>query len=299
MYRSEEYFQIAKDLIPDEQVPPIFVPSYNRPNPKILERLAVEPELKIVLCIRREQSELYRHWEGKVAFMYLNNVSEIGETRKQIIENCLPYYSNIFLFDDDINRIDYTMPSITATGGKAMRRAGLHYHRPEDRWTDQLKLWLYYILLENDPKIAISSPIYRPDSWHLEFANAPQKLNSAACIQCIWLNLEFLKEHKINYRPNYVCGNEDYALQFEIMYNGGKALTVTDMLYECPQINSSAGGCENASGISDPKARYEWYVETAKNFYQGHPGVMFKQSRSGFPSVKFNWRYWKNNEHNS
>ena len=44
MYRSEEYFQIAKDLIPDEQVPPIFVPSYNRPNPKILERLAVEPE---------------------------------------------------------------------------------------------------------------------------------------------------------------------------------------------------------------------------------------------------------------
>lgn len=293
MYRSEQYFETAKQLITDDQVPPIFVPSYNRPDPKILKQLSVEPELKIVLCIRREQADLYKKWEGKVGFLYLDNVTEIGETRRQIIEKCMPYYSNIFLFDDDITELEHTVPSITSGGKESMRKVSLHYGTPPKRWTDELKLWMYYIYLQSDPQIAISSVIYRPESWHMNYANAPQKVNSSACIQCIWLNLDFMREHGINYRPNYECGNEDYAVQFEIMYHGGKALTITDMLYNCPAINSCPGGCENASGISDANLRYQWYTETAKKFYAGHPGIVYKKSKTGFPSVKFDWNYWR------
>lgn len=298
MYRSEIYFQKAKQMFKDSDVPPIFVPSYNRPNPIILQHLDVEPDLKIVLCIRREQYEMYKHWEGRVySIMLLDNVHEIGETRKQIIEKIGDAYDHIFMFDDDVNRIDYVLPSVTSGGKQAMRRAGIHYNRPEDRWTDLLKLWMYYLLEINNPNIAISSPLYRPNSWHMKNANAPMKINNEACIQCVWLNLRFMRKHNINYRPNYECGNEDYALQFEIMSAGGLAVTIVDMLYECPPINSHPGGCENANGYSDPVERYKWYVDTAKKFYDEHPGVLYKMTYSGkFESVKFNWKYWRKYE---
>ena len=295
MYRSQLYFEEAKKRFSDEDVPPIFVPSYNRPDPVILKHLEVEPELKIVLCIRREQYEMYKKWQGKVySIMLLDNVHEIGETRQRIIENIGDSFDQIFMWDDDMLRIDYTLPSITSKGTKAMRRAGVHFHRPEDRWTDLLKLWMYYMEDTKLSNIAISSPLYRPESWQLKYENAPMKVNHNACIQCVWLNLKFMREHNINYHPNYICGNEDYALQFDIMSAGGLAVTITDMLYECPPINTQPGGCENANGYKDPVERYKWYVSIAKKFYNNHPGILYKKTNSGkFESVKFNWKYWK------
>lgn len=282
-------------MFSDDDVPPIFVPSYNRPNPIILSHLSVEPELKIVLCVRREQYEMYKHWEGKVySIMLLDNVNDLGETRMRILENIQDAYSHIFMWDDDINRIDYLVPSITSGGKEAMRRSGIHFNRPEDRWTDLLKLWMYYMYKLNDPKLAISSPLYRPDSWHMKNANADLKINSGACIQCVWLNVCLLRENGINYHPNREVGVEDYAIQFDAMNKGLHTTMITDMLYECPPINTQSGGCENANGYADPTERYKWYIELSKKYYNGHPGVLYKMTSSGkFESVKFNWKYWR------
>lgn len=295
MYRSQLYFEEAKKLFKDDDVPPIFVPSYNRSNPIILKHLEIEPEVKIVLCIRREQYELYKHWEDKVySIMLLDDVHEIGETRRQIIQKIGSTYDHIFLWDDDILKIDYTLPSLTANGKPAMRRAGIVYHRPEDRWTDLLKLWMYYMVKGGRKDLAISSLLYRPYSWKMNYKDAPLQYNNASCCQCVWLNLKFMREHNINYRPNYEVGVEDYALQFELMKAGGTSLVITDMMYECPPINTKDGGCENASGFADPVERYKWYAENAKKFYQGHPGIVFKLTASKkYETVKLNNKYWR------
>lgn len=291
-YRSELLYEYAKEHIRDQDVPPILVPSYNRPDAKLLQRLLVEPELPIILCIRREQEQLYSRWKGKCAFLLLDNVHDIAETRAEIVRLVSPYLKQAFMFDDDINELDYLIPSLTRNGVESMRTSKLNTGYVA-RYIDILKMWLC-LIKEADSDLTLSSLLYRPDSWHLKNKDAPMEYNNGACIQCIWLNLENLSNANIQYKPHSMVGNEDYALQFDIMSAGLLTTIFKDLMYGCPAVNSHPGGCENANGYSDAHERYRWYVSCAKNYYREHPGIRYVTTkRTGIESVKFNWKYWR------
>ena len=127
MYRSQSLYEYAKSTISDKDVWPVFVPSYNRPNATLLKRLFSEPEFPIILCIRREQYDLYKTYEGKCPILLLDNVNDLSETREAIVQAAIPYYSNIFMFDNDISWIDYMIPSQTKTGKESMRASRTCY----------------------------------------------------------------------------------------------------------------------------------------------------------------------------
>lgn len=292
MYRSELLYEYAKEHIPDRDVPPVLVPSYNRPDAKLLQRLLVEPELPIILCIRREQEEMYSKWRGKCAFLLLDNVHDIAETRAEILRQVFPYLSQAFMFDDDITDLDYLVPSTTRSGKSAMRTAHLHTGN-DTRFIDVLKMWLCQIE-QCDKRLSLSSIAYRPDSWNPSHADKEIEYNKGACIQCVWLNLRALKETAIQYKPHAEVGNEDYALQFDVMSSGFLTAVFTDLMYDCPAVNSHPGGCENANGYRDAYERYRWYVSCARSYYGDHPGIRFVTTRrTGIESVKFNWKYWR------
>lgn len=291
-YRSEFLYEYAKEHIRDQDVPPILVPSYNRPDAQFLQRLLVEPELPIILCIRREQEELYSRWKGKCSFLLLDNVHDIAETRAEIVRLVSPYLKQAFMFDDDINELDYLIPSLTRNGVESMRTSKLNTGYTA-RYIDILKMWLC-LIEQADPTLTLSSLLYRPDSWHLKNKDAPTRYNNGACIQCVHLNLENMSKLSIQYKPHAVVGNEDYALQFDIMSAGLLTTVFTDLMYGCPAVNSHAGGCENANGYSDANERYKWYVSCAKTYYGDHPGIKYMRTkRTGIDSVKFNWKYWR------
>lgn len=291
-YRSEYLYEYAKEHIPDRDVPPILVPSYNRPDAKLLQRLIEEPELPIILCIRREQEELYSRWKGKCKFLLLDNVHDIAETRAEIVRLVSPWLKSAFMFDDDINELDYLIPSLTRNGVESMRTSKLKT-KYVARFIDILKMWMC-LNEQCDKKLTVSTPLYRPDSWHIKNKDAETRYNNGACIQCIWLNLENLKYAGINYKPHNEVGNEDYAIQFDIMSAGLLSAVFTDLMYGCPAVNSHPGGCENANGYSDAFERYRWYVSRAKLYYGDHPGIKYVTTkRTGIESVKFNWKYWR------
>lgn len=292
MNRSQEYFERAL-AIPDELVPPIFVPSYNRPNPRLFKQLATEPELKIVLCIRREQYDLYKHWEGKVySFMLLDGVSDIGETRQQIIERVGNFYDQIFMFDDDINELNYYIPSVTS-GGSLSRRASHLVTGFKPRYTDILKLWMYYIS-QSPYEIAMSGITYRPDGWNIKHEDRPLLYNSGEIRAVAYISTKLLHEHNLNYKSNKIVGAEDYALQFDVMSAGLVTLKLLDILFNCPEVNETPGGCENMLGFKDPIARYHHMFDIEKQHYGEHPGILYSTNRSKtIPSVKLNWRYWR------
>lgn len=288
-------YEYAKEHIRDQDVPPILVPSYNRPDAKLLQRLLVEPELPIILCIRREQEELYSRWKGKCSFLLLDNVNDIAETRAAIINLVTPYLKQAFMFDDDINELDYLIPSLTRNGVESMRTSKLTTGYVA-RYIDILKMWLC-LIKEADSDLTLSSLLYRPDSWHLKNKNAEMEYNSGACIQCVWLNIENMYNNGINYKPHHRVGNENYALQFDIMSAGLLTCVFKDLMYGCPAVNSSPGGCENANGYADANERYRWYVSCAKEYYKDHPGIRYTTTRrTGIESVKFNWKYWRKTE---
>lgn len=292
MYRSELLYQYAKEHISDRDVPPVLVPSYNRPDAKLLQRLLIEPEFPIILCIRREQETLYSQWKDKCAFLLLDNVHDIAETRAEIIRQVSPWLKTAFMFDDDINELDYLIPSLTRNGVESMRSSKLNTGYTA-RFMDILKMWLC-LVEQCDKRLTISTPLYRPDSWHLKNKDAEIEYNSGACIQCVYLNLENLSYAGICYKPHSLVGNEDYALQFDAMSAGLLTTVFGDLMYGCPAVNSHPGGCENANGYTNANERYKWYVSCAKSYYGNHPGIRYATTRrTGIESVKFNWKYWK------
>lgn len=306
-YRSQINYEQAKNLINDEKVWPVFIPTYNRPDAKIIKLLST-PELEnfpAVFCIRREQQDLYKNLIADInscklncGILLLDHVKDIAETRKQIVEKISGVYDNIFMFDDDIDELDFLLPSVTKNGVQAMRCSRL-VHGKKPRWIDVLKMWMLEIY-SKDKKLAVSGPEYRPFSWPMKNCNAKLEYNSKAqLIQAVHLNLKLLNKHNINYRPHKEIGNEDMGLLFDVMNNGLYILRLTDLMYGCPAINSNSGGCENANGFKDPIERYNWYVDNAKNFYGDHPGIRYRKSKTGLKSVKFNWKYWRKYEHNN
>lgn len=298
MYRSEELALKIDSLIYDNEIYPICVPSYKRPDATILQALSREPDLPIVLFVRREEKELYRKWRGKCHIVLLDDVHNIGQTRAKIVEWCWKNrIPNIFMLDDDIDELDYLYPHPTSSGTLCMRAARQNLGRP---WKGinklAFKMWMYMLRMSPKP-VTLSTLLYRPDSWHMKNENALLKYNSNSCIQCVSLNTKHLYTNKINYRDTELCGNEDYALQFDIMSAGLLTTTFTDLMYGCPAVGSKSGGCENASGISDTAERYTKYIELFKGYVlegKEHKGVGVKVTKSsGIPSIKFNWDYWR------
>ena len=296
MYRSQELYEKVKDM--DMQLYPICVPTYNRPNPVIMKSLEAFPELPIILFIRndREQKKLYSKWRKKCKIVLLDDVHDLGETRAAIINWCIDnHISRIYMMDDDVNKLDYLYPHETPGGTMCMRASRLNAGgKCIGLYPPALKMW-QYMISKCDKRLTIAAPAYRPDSWHMKNKDAELVYNHGVCSQCVYINVHNLYKHKINYSCNAEYGVEDYVLQFRAMTAGLLTCTFTDLMYDCPAINSHPGGCENANGYSDPNERYKMYAE---KFIQnvcgeGHEGIVIKTARTGVPTIKFNWKYWE------
>lgn len=297
MYRSQRLYKQVKDE--DFKIYPICVPSYNRPDPVILRSLETYPELPFILFIRntKEQKSLYKKWRKKCKIVLLDEVENIGQTRGAIIDWCIENrISNIFMMDDDIDELDFLYPHETNNGNVCMRAARQNMGRPYKGVNPfTLRMWMRMIESSRDD-LTISSPAYRPDSWQMKNADAEVVYNNGSCIQCIHVNVKNLKRNGINYRDTEECGNEDYALQFDVMSSGLTTCVFHDLMYGCPAVGSKPGGCENASGIADVKERYNKYIKLFLKNISGkdHPGIKVKNTRSSaLNSIKFNWKYWK------
>lgn len=296
-YRSQKHARIVEGKrfkITHPEIWPICVPSYNRPNPRIVD--CADPSLPLVFFVRKEQLDDYKHLRKSFRVVPINNVHDLGETRAKIMLWAKKKgYDNIFMLDDDITSLDYLYPGKTKGGNLCMRSHRLNSGKVAS-WLNPTAFKIWMLWLDHlDPDVAISAPSYRPDSWHMKHAGAKMRYNSGAMSQCIHLNVSKLYKAGVKYVSNSEAGVEDYALQFKAMGAGLKTVVLTDLIYDCPPINSDSGGCEGANGYSDAVERYKFYhKQFIKNVCgKGHPGIVSKVSRSGYPTIKFNWSYWR------
>lgn len=292
-YRSEYLYEYAKENIPDDAVYPVFVLSYNRPEAPILKHLLEEREFPIILCIRREQEELYKEWKDKCPFLLLDNVKDVSQTRKAIVDVATQYYDDIFMFDDKIDELEYLIPSPTRNGVLSMRSSRLkNSYKP--RWIDVLKMWMCILKMQASPKVFMSCPAYRPDSWPMKNCNADLRYNSGDVGRCMHLNLKLMRENDINFLPLELAGVEDRSLQIVGMTKGLYSLVVTDLLYGCCGADTLKGGCQDTSDLA-LQERWNKYLETSKKYFgEDHPGIHWnKKTRRGITSIKLNWKYWR------
>lgn len=293
MYRAEYLYKHIDQLVDDSEVFPICVPTYNRPNARILRYV---DKIPLVLCIRREQQELYREYEGRARFCLLDNVYDIGTTRAAIVDWAYNEgIDNIFMLDDDVYCLTFLEPGKSSTSDNYfMRMYVTNKGLPQTVELYPFKMWVW-MLKRCSEKVTLSGAGGKPDTWSLSNADKAVLYNSASIIQCIHLNVKNLKENNINYQTNLIDGAEDYSLQYKIMSEDLYTALFKDLVFCVSNVGDGKGG-NQAVEQAKMEERYHKYIKAfndnvldKENAYR----VTTKVSKSGIPSVKYIWSKWR------
>ena len=293
MYRSEYLYNNIHKLVTDEEVFPICVTSYNRPDAHLL-RFA--DRVPIVLFIRREQEQLYKVYKEKCRIVLLDNVKNVGQTRAAIVNWAYDLgYDNIFMLDDDIQSVNFMIPGKSTTSDKEfMKQYSTVIHIPESVELYFFKMWTW-LIKHSDPKLTLSGPGAKSDFWNIANKDRDFYYNVGSVIQCVHLNVKNLVEHDINYESNDFCGVEYYTLQYDIMINGLYTMIYTDLVFRVPSVGSKSGG----NGLMNSQELQQKYFESIELFKtnvmqpETSDRVTTKTSKGGIPSIKFIWQRWK------
>lgn len=294
MYRAEKQAREFSKMIKDQDLYPICIPSYNRPNAVAIRKLYEDTTgLNVILFVRKEEYKEYEKYSDKFKIVRLNNVSNIGETRAAIVRYCWAKgIDNIFMFDDDIHLLDFIEPSLTKNGKPSMRCHSTCIGKPYKINKYALKLWQGLIENVLEP-VAMSAPGGRSDYWDTRYKDSPYVYNQGYCIRCIHLNTGMLKEHHLNYQSNDIAGVEDYALQYKILEEGLRSIVIKDLAYDCKSVGKGMGGNQYDSDLNKEFSdRNKLFIE---NILGGAltEKVTLRTTKSGFQSLRFNWKYWR------
>ena len=212
MYRTEKLAKRLKKHPID--LDPICIASYARPDAILLKELCKNDIYKgSFLFVRKEEYKDYEQWSEFFHIVTLKNVDNVGDTRKKVIKYCIKQgMDNIYLLDDDINELQYLIPSVTANGTECMRTFSVVNQVKKSVDPIAIMMWQYIIKEKCKEDVVISAPIYRPFSWNLKHKNSKLVYNSGDCIQCVRLNVKLLYDNHINYRSTKLVGPSDYAI---------------------------------------------------------------------------------------
>lgn len=296
-YRSVILLNKAKEEIGD--IWSVCVPSYGRPNAKIFKGLDIYgKELNMHVFIRKGEYNKYKYLEGKGAKIHvLDHVHNIGQTREAILQWAVANRkANIFMLDDDIFELDILTPQ-TPVETLMLRAYRFEAGYEKCLHPDIFRYWMYMIKHDEYKHIlAMTGAGARSVFRDKKYIGHSQGYNSRQIIQCMHLNVRLLMKNRIHFGDTEVVGNEDMALQFDIMNADLCTRMYSDLMYDVPKVGTGEGGCNLAEGNNDIKERYKRYIERFnKNVLGGkeHKGVKVSTNVAGdLPSIKFNWKYW-------
>lgn len=227
---------------------PIVIPSYNRLNAPALKwaNNTSNQSLTVYCFVRAYQLDEYKKKYPKVKFIPLHDVSNIGETRKAIMEWCLDNgIYRAFQLDDDVTGVDYMYPHINTSGKTYMRQSHLNEGRSLHGvepvafavWEKQIKL----IEKKHSVTVALGSIPVRGFSWVMREEN--YHLNSDIPIQCIYINYKALNDSNVHYHSSDEVGWEDLAIAVQAIEAGLACAHIYGITYSSPPMCKTSGGC--------------------------------------------------------
>ena len=293
MYRSELLYNNIDKFIEDSHIYPICIPSYNRPDSPFLKSVQ-GLGLPIVLFIRKEQYDLYKGYQDNCEIVLLEEVNEIGETRKAIVDWAIKNrISNIFMIDDDISHLSFLMPGKSSKSDKEfMKMYSTIYGTSEGIDPKIFKMWIW-LINRCDEKLTISGPGAKSDWWNIQYKDSTAVYNSGSTIQCIHLNIDNLKKFGLNYINTNIGGTEDYTLQYLVMSSGLYCSIFKDLVFRVPGVGSGNGGNTSNEELIQKYTRFINLFFTNILLDSDKGRVSTKVSKGGIPSVKFNWNKWR------
>lgn len=233
----------------------IMCPTYKRKSPRILELMKKFPNDDIYFCVRKEEFEkgFYDEWKTNehCKFILLEGCSNIGNTRKKILEYCFEHNEKYITMLDD-NVFD-----VICEGENSLNQ--IFEKVIDDERSDP-----YF-----DRVAAIRIPKKKAR------INKSGTKNYSASVNLIFiLDIEKIKLAGINFEDSLNCGHEDFVFAYELHMNGlcsvnSKIAKVRSR--SClPHLVTSGGTHENQTtndAIKMMNDKCELSIEYLKNKY--------------------------------
>ena len=262
--------------------PIVTVPSYNRPDAKIFNKLD-SIRLQKFVFVRKEQYKDYAYLQEKGfdVVMLPASIEEIGMTRRYIVWWCNKHgYDWAFMLDDDISKVELLGERDDGTWNSQRIIDG---SKTPPRFENRaLKLWF---TLAREHNLKLSSPNHRA---YDRFNHGPSiRVNKSAPIQCVLIHIPSILKVG-NYRSTRKVGNEDLHILYKLMKNGFLTAKIGLVEYDCPQIGNIEDGTDDTF-----KEKYERFVSCFQNNVCNDPNLIgVKTTSTGVPSIQFKWKNW-------
>ena len=262
--------------------PIITIPSYNRPDAKIFNKLD-SIKLQKFVFVRKEQYQDYEYLQDKGFNIVVlpTTIEELGKTRRYIVYWCNKHrYDWAFMFDDDISKVEVLGERDDGTWNSQRIIDG---SKTPPRFENKaLRLWYK---LAKQYNLSSSSPNHRA---YDRFNHGPIiRVNKSAIIQCFLLKTKDIISVG-NFKDTRLYGAEDYEIQYRLMSKGYKTGKIGLVEFDAPAIGNISDGTEDAF-----VKKYERFVSCFKEKVCDDPELIgVKTTKTGVPSIQFKWKNW-------
>ena len=293
---TNNFYNQAYELIKDEDKFPIVIPTYNRPENKFIKYATSNMyngnTWPIYLVVRKSQEELYKNSKYVNGFNYVNvlsfeddEINDIGKVRKKIVE----YFTNktkcIFMLDDDIDKIVYTVPFTRDSGSKVSLSLLPSYGFKVDM-ARVFAMWQISMLYANSKvkDLILSCAMVQGFSWDSDFCDEDFGLRYMAgphtLVTC--LNLDTFKNKNLNYRTIKGNGHDDIDLLIRALLAGCTTCEFRWLTFYNPGAGTS---------MLDFNSVKERFTKQYEEMYNNFKDVSFIKwrNRKDIPNVGINW----------
>lgn len=243
--KIKELLDEARQTYRDEDIKPICIPSYNRPNCTSIDLVCSNYHGKVYLFIYPEQIELYKHFTDK--YDCLEIIPCVGfkgiiDKRNFVINTMNKMGHEYFYFlDDDILTLD--IPDRRKSSGKCYRN-----YLKQISSSDFFKLWQLGIEKYNTNKNwLICGPNQKANSWSYDLDEVNKYITSLSfTYSCFALNCKNAVNKNIYYRKNVGWDDLDFFLQGII--NGLDSFKIIFIIMEAASMKETKSVANNSVG---------------------------------------------------
>lgn len=243
MEKQEMYRRL--NSLSANQLPHIFVPSYNRPHFVTAEMFKnFEPEAieKIHIVVRPEQAKAYRKANPNLHILPIAKdfhlpINGLASTRQFIYEYAAEHkYSMIIDMDDDIRNLAYMYDGFSGSGNPCSKHT-IHADREADPLLEQKVLTMASAIgrevFKTYPKVYLGNIRRQRMSQHVENSKLKYIVDSGPTPRQVTLiNVKGLYKAKINRDMIFDRHGDDIGFCAVILANGGHCFNIPCLTYD-------------------------------------------------------------------
>lgn len=243
----------------------VFVPTYNRPQPAIIQMLDKDEHLRLTLCVR-DDVDLAMYAElphqDRIDWMFLGTgIKDIGETRRRILDKAKDRTKFCIMLDDGLT-------NITSKFNDSISKC----------IQDAISWMKYYD--------AFCYTFYRLGNHFLGVSEI-DNLFVGPPLQAFIINTEKAKRLGINFQPMDVCGLEDIAFFIDAVKKGQLFVSDQTIFIEgkLPNVLIDGGNHDSIDKLKFEKERDESHKRLMKYIGPMYGVMLTKKYRTSLKQV--------------